>query len=180
MLLQLRTLFQTAGFLACPPVFSLLSLFFFQLVLVPQLFYFLCHHVFFLSTRSKSTRTFWEKCEDLTPPSSEWQLQSTWLQGWVISTRLLLKIKSFLLTNIQDLFVNVALTQTFSIYVWKCSPLLRAPSTSWASYGERMQIGASQAAAALGRHGAVLPRRRHGDSGVTGDEVTSRWGDGRR
>lgn len=40
-----------------------------------------------------------------------------------------------------------------------------------------MQISASEAAAAaaaLGHHGAALPRRRHGDSGVTGDEVTSR------
>lgn len=44
-----------------------------------------------------------------------------------------------------------------------------------------MQISASEAAAAAataaaahGHHGAALPRRRHGDSGVTGDEVTSR------
>lgn len=65
-------------------------------------------------------------------------------------------------------------SHTYSIYTVYIKQH-RQPAESRASDEKQMQIAASEAAAAaLGRHGAVLPRRRHGDSGVTGDEVTSR------
>lgn len=66
---------------------------------------------------------------------------------------------------------TVCVQYTLKNTVW--SPGLHSPSR-WALYEKQMQIATSEAAPAPCRHGAVLPRCRHGDSGVSGDEVISR------
>lgn len=66
------------------------------------------------------------------------------------------------------IFVQYTLKNT----AW--SPRLHSPSR-WALYEKQMQIVTSENAPAPCRHGAVLPRCRHGDSGASGDEVISRW-----
>ncbi|KAK5852588.1 hypothetical protein PBY51_006441 [Eleginops maclovinus] len=61
----------------------------------------------------------------------------------------------------------------YAVYTQRRNGVSVQAASCWTAHGKQMQMEASEEAAAPCRHGALLPRRRHGYSGVTCDEVTS-------